>query len=170
MSLKALPIPPIPEETARVVRAIFPHGNILMQLRDTIGTIYTDEAFTDLFPTHGQPAEAPWRLALITVFQFMEHLTDRQAADAVRSRLDWKYALSLERTNAGFDHTVLSEFRSRLVAGHAEPRLLDLLLAQCREGGWLKARGRQRTDSTHILAKSVLSTVHCVSLRRWSMY
>ncbi len=107
-------------------------------------TIYTDEAFADLFPTHGQPAEAPWRLALVTVFQFMENLTDR---------LTWKYALSLELTDTGFDHTVLSEFRSRLVEGNAEQRLLDLLLERCREGGWLKAHGRQRTDSTHVLAK-----------------
>jgi transposase len=164
MSLKVLPIPPVPEETARVVRAIFPRGNVLMQLRDTVGTIYADEAFADLFPTHGQPAEAPWRLALITVLQYMEHLTDRQAADAVRSRLDWKYALSLELTDPGFDHTVLSEFRSRLVEGHAEERLLDLLLQRCREGGWLKARGRQRTDSTHILAKiRALNRVLCVA-------
>ncbi|MBO0796566.1 MAG: transposase [Ktedonobacteraceae bacterium] len=93
MSLKPTPIPPVPEDTARVARAVFPHGNTLMQLRDTLGTMYTDKAFVDLFPSHSQPAEAPWRLALITVFQFMEHLTDRQAADAVRSRLDWKYAL-----------------------------------------------------------------------------
>ncbi|MBV9232210.1 MAG: IS1182 family transposase [Chloroflexi bacterium] len=153
MSLKALPIPPIPEETARVARAVFPHGNVFMQMRDTLGTIYTDEAFADLFPIHGQPAFAPWRLALVTIFQFMEGLTDRQAADAVRDRLAWKYALSLEVTDVGFNHTVLSEFRSRLVAGQAEQRLLDLLLERCREGGWLKARGRQRTDSTHILAK-----------------
>ena len=101
MSLKSLPIPPVPEETARVAHAVFPRGNALMQLRDTLGTIYTDEQFADLFPTHGQPAEAPWRLALVTVFQFMEHLTDRQAADAVRSRLDWKYALSLDQSDPG---------------------------------------------------------------------
>jgi transposase len=130
-----------------------PRGNVLVQLRDTLGTIYSDEAFADLFPTRGQPAEAPWRLALVTVFQFMEHLTDQQADDAVRSRLDWKYALSLDLTDTGFDHTVLSEFRSRLIAGKAEQRLLDLFLEQCREGGWLKARGRQRTDSAHVLAK-----------------
>ena len=95
---------------------------------------------------------------------FIEHLTDRQAADAVRSRLDWKYALSLELTDPGFDHTVLSEFRSRLVSGNAEQRLLDLLLERCREGGWLKARGRQRTDSTHVLAKiRALNRVLCVA-------
>src|SRR5712691_11702786 len=153
MSLKALPIPSIPEETARVAHAAFPRGNMFMQVRDTLGTIYTDEAFADLFPTHGQPALAPWRLALITVFQFLEGLTDRQAADAVRDRLAWKYALSLELTDGGFDHSVLSEFRSRLVEGNAEQRLLDLLLQRCQEQGWLKAGGRQRTDSTHIFAK-----------------
>jgi len=135
-----------------------------MQLRDTLGTIYTDEAFADLFPPHGQPALAAWRLALVTLFQFLEGLTDRQAADAVRDRLAWKYALSLDLCDPGFDHTVLSEFRSRLVAGNAEQRLLDLLLERCREGGWLKAHGRQRTDSTHILAKiRALNRVLCVA-------
>jgi transposase len=164
MSLKALPIPPVPEETVRVAHAVFPRGNVLMQLHDTLGSIYTDETFADLFPTHGQPAEAPWRLALVTVFQFMEHLTDRQAADAVRDRLAWKYALSLEVTDPGFDHTVLSEFRSRLVAGHAEQHLLDFLLERCREGGWLKPHGRQRTASTHVLSNiRVLNRLLCVA-------
>ncbi len=164
MSLKPSPIPPVPEVTACVAHAAFPHGNVVMQLRDALGAIYSDEVFADLFPTHGQPAEAPWRLALVTVFQFMEGLTDRQAADAVRDRLAWKYALSLELTNSGFDHTVLSEFRSRLVEGNAEQRLLDLLLEKCREGGWLKAGGRQRTDSTHVLAKiRALNRTLCVA-------
>src|SRR5436309_6140871 len=141
MSLKSLPIPPVPEEVVRVAHVVFPRGNVFMQVRDALGTIYTDEAFADLFPTHGQPALAPWRLALVTIFQFMEGLTDRQAADAVRDRLAWKYALSLELCDPGFDHTVLSEFRSRLVEGNAELRLLDLLLAQCREGGWRNRAG-----------------------------
>jgi transposase len=147
MSLHPHPIPPVPEETARVAHAVFPRGNVVMQLRDALGAIYTDEAFADLFPTHGQPALAPWRLALVTVLQFMEHLTDRQAAEAVCDRLAWKYALSLELTDPGFDHSVLSEFRSRLVAGNAERRLLDLLLERCREGGW---RNRRRA-ATHRL-------------------
>jgi transposase len=124
-----------------------------MQMRDVLGTIYSDEQFADLFPVRGQPAEAPWRLALVTIFQFMERLPDRQAADAVRSRLDWKYALSLELTDPGFDHTVLSEFRSRLVGHGAEERLLDTLVEVFKRRGWLKARGRARTDSTHVLAK-----------------
>ncbi len=164
MSLNPHPIPPVPGVTACVAHAAFPQGHVVMQLRDALGTIYTDEGFADLFPTHGQPALAPWRLALVTVFQCMEGLTDRQAADAVRDRLAWKYALSLELTDPGFDQTVLSEFRSRLVEGNAEQRLLDLLLERCREGGWLKAHGRQRTDSTHVLARiRALNRTLCVA-------
>ncbi len=147
MSLKTTSIPEIPEETARVARIAFPRGNVVMQLRDTLGTIYTDDLFADLFPTRGQPAEAPWRLALVTVLQFMENLTDRQAADAVRDRLAWKYALSLELSDPGFDHTVLSEFRTRLVAHIAEERLLDALLDLCKAQGWLRARGKLRGEA-----------------------
>jgi transposase len=108
-------------------------------------------------------AYAPWRLALVTIFQFLEKLTDRQAADAVRSRLDWKYSLSLDRSDPGFDHTVLSEFRTRLVAASAEERFLEAVLTLCKERGWLKAHGRQRTDSTHVLAKvRALNRAECV--------
>jgi transposase len=84
--------------------------------------------------------------------QFTENLTDRQAADAVRSRIDWKYALGLELADPGFDFSVVSEFRDRLLAGKAEQLVLDALLARFQERGLLKTRGRQRTDSTHILA------------------
>ncbi len=152
MSLHPQPIPAIPEETARVAHTILPQGNVSMQMRDELGTLYQDEDFRDLFPTRGQPAQEPWRLALVTIMQYAEGLTDRQAADAVRTRIDWKYALSLELTYPGFDFSVLSEFRSRLVANGAERRLFDLLLAHFRERGWIKARGKQRTDSTHVLA------------------
>ncbi len=141
MSLKSLPIPAVPEEIARVAHAVFPRGNVFMQVRDALGTIYTDEAKARLFPSHGQPALAPWRLALVTVFQFMEGLTDRQAADAVRDRLAWKYALSLDLCDPGFDHTVLSEFRSRLIEGNAEQRLLDLLLPRDTQRGWITRMG-----------------------------
>ena len=123
-----------------------------MRLRDEFGSLYEDEDFVRLFPTLGQPALAPWRLALITVFQFLENLTDRQAADAVRGRLDWKYALSLELENPGFHYSVLSEFRARLVTGRSEQALLDGLLEHFRAAGLLKARGKQRTDSSHVLA------------------
>ena len=152
MSLRPEEIPPVPEETCRVAQAAFPRGNIYMRMRDELGAIYDNELFISLFPTRGQPAESPWRLALTTVMQFAEGLSDRHAADAVRSRIDWKYALSLELTDPGFDHTMLSEFRTRLLAGQAELLLLYTFLARVRERGLLKVRGRQRTDSTHVLA------------------
>ena len=152
MSLHARAVYQIPEDTQRVARAAFPRGNPYMLAADTLGTLYQDEQFAPLFPTRGQAAEAPARLALITVLQFAEGLSDRQAADAVRGRIDWKYILGLELTDPGFDHTVLSEFRTRLLAGGAEQLLLDTLLTRLRAQGLLKLRGRQRTDSTHILA------------------
>ena len=152
MSLHARKPDPIPEETARVARAAFPDGTLYLRMREALDVIYSDEDFADLFPTRGQPAEAPWRLALATIFQFAEDLSDREAADAVRGRIDWKYALCLELTDPGFDHSVLSEFRTRLLIGGAERRLLDLLVDCARDRGLLKARGRQRTDSTHVLA------------------
>ena len=103
MSLKPQEVPPVPEETARVARAANPKGNGYMRIRDELGSIYDDQMFAALFPQRGQPAFAPWRLALVTVMQFMEGLSDRQAAEAVRERIDWKYALSLELTDPGFD-------------------------------------------------------------------
>ena len=152
MSLHSHAIYPVPEATQRIARAAFPHGNIYMQVADRLGNIYHDAQFIALFPTRGQPAEAPARLALATVLQFAEGWSDRQAADAVRSRIDWKYILGLELTDPGFHHTVLSEFRTRLVTGEAEQLLLDTLLTLARTQGLLKARGCQRTDSTHVLA------------------
>src|SRR5256885_5605142 len=153
MSLKPQPISPVPEETARIARAGNPKGNVYMHMRDELGTIYEDEPFAHLFPNNGQPAEAPWRLALVTIIQFAEGLSDRQAADAVRGRIDVKYALSLDLSDPGFDASVLSEFRTRLLEGHAEEQLLTAMLTLFKERGWLKARGKQRTDSTHVLAK-----------------
>ncbi|MDQ6694228.1 MAG: IS1182 family transposase, partial [Chloroflexota bacterium] len=152
MSMHPQPAAPVPEDTARVARAAFPKGNLYMKIRDELGTIYEDQQFAALFPTRGQPAEAPWRLALVCVFQFIEGLSDRQAADAVRSRIDWKYALGLELTDPGFDFSVLSEFRARLISGGCEELLLDAMLAQFKQRGWIKERGSQRTDSTHVLA------------------
>jgi transposase len=152
MSLKRQGISPIPERTADIARAAFPKGNIYMQMRDEFGSIYTDDIFADLYPQDGQSAIPPWQLALITVMQFAENLSDRQTADAVRDRIAWKYALSLELTDSGFDFSVLSEFRGRLVENEAGNRLLDTLLTLLKERGLIKKRGQQRTDSTHVLA------------------
>jgi transposase len=142
----------LPEETARVARAAFPRGNPYLRLADALGPIFSNPDFADLYPKEGQPAEDPAQLALVTLFQFAEGLTDRQAADAVRSRINWKYALCLPLEDEGFDSTVLVEFRARLLAGGAERRLFDALLDCLKAHGFVKAGGRQRTDSTHVLA------------------
>ena len=150
--LRPKAIEEIPEETIRIAKAAFPKGSAIMRLRDEFGSLYDDEDFAQLFPHLGQPALSPWRLAMVSVFQFLENLTDRQAANAVRGRLDWKYALSLEVEHPGFHYSVLSEFRSRLVAGDAEQLLLEQMLTHFKARGLLKARGKQRTDSSHVLA------------------
>ncbi len=144
--------PIVPDETRRVARSAFPKGTLCLRFADALRSVYQDRQFAGLFPSLGQPAAAPGRLALAVVLQFMENLSDREAADAVRGRIDWKYALGLALTDPGFDHTVLSEFRTRLVAGDAGLLLLDTLLQRLQEQGLVKARGRQRTDSTHVLA------------------
>ena len=152
MSLKPSVIELIPLETVRVAKAAFPKGNLYISIRDELGTLFEDADFSTLYPRRGQPAYAPWRLALITVMQFLENLSDRQTADAVRSRIDWKYALSLELTDSGFDYSVLSGFRERLTDNEKQTLLLDRMLELFREKKLLKAKGKQRTDSTHVLA------------------
>jgi transposase len=152
MSLKPLPIQPVPEHTARVAHAAFPKGNLYLRMRDEFGAMFSDQQFSELFSERGQPAEAPWRLAMVTIMQFVENLTDRQATDMVRSRLDWKYVLGLDLYDPGFDATVLCEFRTRLIEGHAEAQVFETLLSAFAARDLLKAHGRQRTDSTHILA------------------
>ena len=119
MSRKPRPIQPVPAATVRVARAAFPKGNGSLKLRDQLGPIFSDADFAARFPQEGQPASAPWRLALVTVLQCREHLTDRQAAAAVRARRDWQDLLGLELADPGFDFSVLSAFRSRLLVGNA---------------------------------------------------
>jgi transposase len=163
MCLKPIAGGEVPEETVRIARAAYPNGNRYMMLRDELGTIFSDEQFQVLFEQRGQAAESPWRLALVSVLQFMEDLSDRQAADAVRASLDWKYLLSLPLEDAGFDHTVLSEFRTRLVERGAEQLVFELVLEQMKGLGLLKAGGRQRTDSTHVLGViRALNRLECV--------
>jgi transposase len=141
------------------VQAAFPKGNLYVALRAEFGTLYDDQLLADLYPPQGRPVEvAPWRLALVVVMQYIEGLTDRQAADAVRRCMDWKYALSLELTDPGFDFTLLHDFRQRMLTHEAGQRFLDTLLAACKARGWIKARGTQRTDSTHVLA--AIRTLH----------
>ena len=148
MSLHPQAIPPVPEATARVARASLPKGHTWIHMRDEFGTFFRDEHFLDVFSEKGQPAESGWRLALVMVMQYAEGLTDRQAADAVKTRIDWKYALRLEITDPGFDFSVLSEFRGRLLTNQAERRLFDVMLSQCARAR-MGQRARQTTNRFH---------------------
>jgi transposase len=164
MSLKSEGLPAFPEETVRLAHIVCPKGDLCLWIGDELSEVFQDQLFASLFPRRGQPAEAPWRLALVTVLQFVEGLSDRQAADAVRKRIDWKYALRLPLEDLGFNFSVLCEFRGRLLAGGGEQLLFEALLEQAKARGWLKARGRQRTDSTHVLAAiETLSRLECVA-------
>jgi transposase len=152
MSLTSEGLPVLPEETARRAHIMCPKGDLGLWRGDELSEVFHDHVFASLFPRRGQPAEAPWRWALVTVLQFVEGLSDRQAADAVRQRIDWTYALRLPLEDLGFDFSMLCEFRSRLLAGGGEQLLFEALLEHAKGRGWLKTRGRQRTASTHVLA------------------
>ena len=163
MSLRSPLFSCLPDETARVARAAFPRGNPYLRMYDTLGTLFAGPDFADRYPEEGQPAVDPALLALVTIFQFVEGLPDRQALDAVRGRIDWKYALCLPLEDEGFDASVLSEFRARLIAGGAERRLFETVLGRLQDEALVKPRGRQRTDSTHVLAAiQVLSRLECL--------
>lgn len=122
-----------------------------MRIRDELGEVYADTRFAGVFGVRGRPGISPGQLMMASVLQFSENLTDRQAAEAVRDRITWKYALGLELEDPGFDASVLSEFRSRLVAGDLTSVALDALLERLTGLGLVKAGGRARTDSTHVL-------------------
>jgi len=153
MTWRSESVPLVPETTAAAVKAAFPKGNVYVDLREEFGAIYRDDLFVDFYADRGHPVEiAPWRLAMATTMQYMEGLTDRQTADAVRRCMDWKYALSLELTDPGFDFTLLHDFRERLLSHDGAQLMLDTLLDACKERGWIKTRGKQRTDSTYVVA------------------
>jgi transposase len=152
MSLQPTQTYIVPEQTSRIAKAAFPQGTLCLQLYDHLGTIFQEQDFANLFPRRGQPAAAPFRLALVTVLQCVEGLSDRTAANAVRGHLDWKYLLCLALEDPGCDYAVLGAFRARLLATGAERRLLEHLLTILRIYKLVKTRGRARTDSTDVVA------------------
>lgn len=155
MSVQPQPWPEPALEIAAAIRAMYRGKRevpLPVRVRDQLGELFADAEFAAAFGQRGKPGWSPGRLALVTVLQKVENLTDRQAADEVRANLAWKYALGLELADPGFDHTVLSEFRTRVVEHGLEERALDLLLAKLVERDLLASGGKQRTDSTHIIA------------------
>lgn len=158
MSLKPQPSRPMSEELARIGAALLPPDSPYRLVGDQLFALYHNADFADLYHAEGKPALPPVDLLFVLAFQTLEDVGDRQAAAAVRLRLDWKYALHLPLDYAGFDFSVLSDFRARLLAHDASARLFDTLLSQLRELGLLKRRGRQRTDSLAVLARIHLLT------------
>lgn len=152
MSMRPTLSDAIPDETARIARGAFRRGHPYLTLRDTLGPLFSDASFAALYAHQGPAGISPARLAVITLLQFREDLSDEEAANAVRSRLDWKYLLALPLDDAGFDASVLCEFRRRLLPDGVAVRLLTRLIEHARTHGLLRERGMQRTDSTHVLA------------------
>lgn len=165
MTLKPHDWTKIPAQTAKIALSAFPKGNVYMKMRDELGVLYSDSDWLTLFRSDcGQGAISPSQLALVTVMQFAEGLSDRQAADSVRGRIDWKYALGLELTDPGFDFSVLSEFRHRLIESGRSSQLLEQMLKCFRQKGLIKTKGQVRTDSTHVLAAIArLNRLECVA-------
>ena len=153
MSLQPRRLPEVPADTARAAKAAFPKGSLAIRIRDELGEVWSDQRFQDLFGNRGRPGISPAQLMIVLVLAMVENLTDRQAADMARRAIDWKYALGLALDDPGFDFTVLSEFRARLVAGSMETEALDALLIALAGLGLVKSGGRQRTDSTHVLGR-----------------
>ncbi|MFE4480291.1 MULTISPECIES: transposase [Streptomycetaceae] len=152
MSIRPRPGDEVPELTARMARASNPGGTTAMWVRDRLDGLWRDEDFADWYPRDGRRGLSPAQLATVSVLQFLLGLSDRDAAEAVRCRIDFKYALGLELDDPGFHHSVLGDFRDRVLEGGRTDRLLDLVLARLKEAGLVRERTTQRTDSTHVLA------------------
>jgi transposase len=161
VSMRPSPWPePAPEVAAAIAAMYQGRGKrggrrelpLPVAVRDELGELFGDAEFAAAFGVVGRPGWSPGRLMLVTVLQRAENLTDRQAAEAVRRDLSWKYAMGLGLADEGFDPSVLSEFRGRVVEYGLAERALDLLLARLVEAGLVKAGGAQRTNSTHVIS------------------
>jgi transposase len=152
MSVRPRPGAEVPELTARMARASNPAGTTAMWVRDRLDGLWSDEDFAGWYPRDGRPGISPAQLATVSVLQFLLELSDRDAAEAVRCRIDFKYALGLELDDPGFHHSVLGDFRDRLLEDGRADRLPGLALARLKEAGLVRERTAQRTDSTHVLA------------------
>ncbi len=154
MSVQPRSWPEPAPEVAAAVRVVYRRREppLPVVVRDRLGEVFPDAEFAPGFGVRGRPGWSPGRLALVTVLQMVENLTDRQAADAVRDKISWKYPLGLGLDDEGFDASVLSEFRTRVVEHGLEQRVLDLLLAALVEQELVGPGGKQRTDSTHVIS------------------
>ncbi len=147
----------IPQATAELARKVHPRGTDEMRVRDALGPLFTDTDFTTgpfakMYSNLGQPGLSPALLTMVMILQFRHNLSDQDAAQAVCDRISWKYALGLDLDYCGFDPSVLTEFRTRLIDNGRVDAMLDVMLDRLKAAGLVKAGGRQRTDSTHVIA------------------
>jgi transposase len=156
MSLQPVRWPDPDPVVAAAVKAMYGSRKserpLAVEARDRLGEWLHDGDFAAAFGVRGRPGWSPSRLALVTVLQRAENLADRMAAEQVRTRLDWKYLLGLALDDPGFDHSVLAEFRGKVAEAGLEAAALDALLERLSAEGLVKAGGKQRTDSTHVVA------------------
>ena len=156
MSMQPAAWPEPDPQIAAAVAAMYAHRKtprpLAVQIRDRLGQWLGDEEFASAFGDRGRPGWTPSRLALVTVLQRAEKLTGRLAADAVRMRIDWKYLMGLPLDDPGFDDSVLSEFRGKVADAGLEQAALDALLERLTADGLVAGGGKQRTDSTHVVA------------------
>jgi transposase len=151
MCLKPQPPQPIPPDTKALVGPMLDEDTVYHFVGDVLFMQLRDEDFADLYPAEGQPSTSPVLLSFVLIFQALEDLSDRAAVAALRFRLDWKYALHLPLTYPSFDHTVLGEFRKRLIQHKAEGRIFAAIFTQLKQLGYFKHMGIQRTDSIAVL-------------------
>lgn len=155
MSVVPQPWPQSAPQLAEAVAAMYRGKRerpLPVLVRDKLGEWLSDEQFAGAYGVRGKPGWPPSRLALVTIFQKAENLTDRQVAECVRTRIDWKYALGLDLADPGFDHSILSEFRARVAAGGLDQVVLDTLLERLAADGLVGAGATMRTDSTHVIS------------------
>lgn len=151
MSLKDLFPKSIPEATRAVVEQFLSEDSVYWLVGQEGDQIIRDADFEDMYSDEGRPGINPVVLSFVTVFQYLEKLPDRRAAEMVRVRLDWKYALRQELDWSGFNYSDLCNFRKRLLENEKERLIFDRVVTYLQERGHIKARGKQRTDSTYIL-------------------
>ncbi|MEU8845246.1 transposase [Streptomyces sp. NPDC048564] len=142
----------VPPLTVQVARASNPGGTTAIWVRDRLDGLWCDEYFADWYPRDGRPGLSPAQLATVCVLQFLLSLSDRQAAEAVRFRIDFKYAMAVELDDPGFHHSVLADFRDGLAEGDRADPPPRLRTGPPQGGGPVRERTPQRTDSTHVLA------------------
>jgi len=151
MSLHPIDRSEIPEETAKLGHKLLDENNVYRLIGDRLAELVKDEDFIDMYSSIGGPALSPVILSFVLIFQMLEKLPDRLATEAVRLRIDWKYALHLPLDWTGFHFTNLGHFRERLLKHETEYRIFDRLLQEIVEMGFIRRRGKQRTDSMSVL-------------------